>query len=99
MVTIANRIDLGITRIEKQISEKMLAPEKLAHMHNTFNVSTDEYVIFQELKSAVTGVILTLEESHTIYGYLGNTAESFNRQPIAVKVAITKTMKEIMERF
>ena len=98
MVTVANRIDLGITRIEKQISEKMLAPEKLAHMHNTFNVSTDEYVIFQELKSAVR-VILTLEESHTIYGYLGNTAESFNRQPIAVKVAITKTMKEIMERF
>ena len=57
----------------------------------------DEYVKFQELKSA--GMLegkMTLEEAQTVYMYLGNVPDTFNKQPFAVKAVLMQVYKELL---
>lgn len=98
-----NRVTTNIAKTEAQIAERVTAglvtQAKLDTLHKTLNMELGEYVQFQEAKSiASTDGELTLDEAMTIYGYLGNTVEHFNAQPLAVKVVLTKIWQELLER-
>ena len=93
-----NRIHLAISRMEEKIRSKNLPQDKLLEIAKSLDMQMDEYMSFQNLKSVAsqTGK-LTLEEAQTIYSYLGNTLEQFNRQPLAVKAVLTQIFKELLD--
>lgn len=94
-----NRILVGIDRAKASIAEKGHSPEKLAEYGKKLDMPLDEYVAFQNLKStAVLSGKLTLEESMTVYGFLGNTPEHFNQQPVEVKWVLTEVFAKLLAR-
>lgn len=93
-----NRILLGIERAKAAIVKKGLSPEKQAELHKVTDMELDEYCRFQTLKSAAVGSQLTLDEAQTIYGFLGNTPEHFNQQPLAVKWVLTEVYASLLKR-
>jgi len=93
-----NRILNGIAKANAAIAAKALSPEKLATMAKSMDMAHDEYCRFQTLKSAAVGTKLTLDEAQTVYGFLGNTPEHFNEQPIAVKWVLTEVFASLLKR-
>lgn len=93
-----NRILAGIERAKAAIAAKNLSPEKIADMSLKMNMELDEYCRFQTLKSAAMGTKLTFDEAQTIYGFLGNTVETFNEQPLAVKWVLTEVFASLLKR-
>jgi len=92
-----NRMLLSVARAEAKIASRQLSPEAQANLSSTFDLTLDDYCRFQELKTlACASGQLTLEEALTTYGYLGNTVEHFNQQPLAVKVACTELLAELL---
>ena len=90
-----NRVQAGIAKIAAKCAT--LPVEKLNALK--LDMEFDEYVKFQELKSlgSIDGT-LSLEEAMTVYGYLGNTVEHFNAQPVPVKVVLTQLFAELIDR-
>jgi hypothetical protein len=94
-----NRIIAGIDRATAAIAAKKLSPEKTAEVSKKMDMALDEYCRFQTLKSlASTNGKLTLDEAQTVYGYLGNTPEHFNGQPLAVKWVLTEVFASLLKR-
>jgi methyl coenzyme M reductase gamma subunit len=91
-----NRILAGVTNARQMIESKGLDLAKLVTLAQTLDMEFTEYARFQELKSSMMGDVLTLEEANTIYGYLGNTVEHFNRQPLEVKIVMTQIFKDLL---
>lgn len=97
-----NRIEASIKAMEIRLAllEKEGHGPSVEEMERTLNI-TDfrEYESLQTLKSiaSVEG-ILTLEEAESVYNYLGNTMEHFNKQSIAVKLILTKLHQELMAK-
>jgi len=93
-----NRILAGIERAKAAIASKNLPAEKLAEVSSNMDMELDEYCRFQELKSiAVCNGKLTLDEAQTVYNFLGNTPEHFNKQPLAVKVVLTQVFASLLK--
>ncbi len=91
-----NRIEHGIELAQKRIEEK-LNRQGVEELSRTLNMEPLEYVRFQEFKSlAASEGTLSPEEAQTVYGYLGNTPEQFNRQPLAVKVVLTRLFATLL---
>lgn len=94
-----NRVEAAIQRMEKHVTSGNHTPEKLEQTSKSLDMQLDEYVRFQELKSlAFAEGKLTEDEAMTIYGYLGNSLETFNRQPVAVKAVLTKIFSELLSK-
>ena len=93
-----NRITLAIERAKALIAKKGLSAEKLAELHKSMDMELDEYCRFQTLKSNAVGSQLTLDEAQTIYGFLGNTLEHFNRQPLEIKWVLTEVFATLLKR-
>jgi len=94
-----NRILLAIQRANNAIANKNLSPERLADLSKKLDMALDEYCRFQTLKSlASQDGRLTLDEAQTIYGFLGNTVEHFNQQPVAVKWVLTEAFASLLKR-
>jgi hypothetical protein len=93
-----NRILNGIERATAQIAKKGLSPEKTAEVSKNMDMAFDEYCRFQTLKSAAVGGKLTLDEANTIYGFLGNTPEHFNQQPLPVKWVLTEVFVALLNQ-
>jgi hypothetical protein len=96
-----SRVNATIEKTAKQIDERMasgaVTMEQITKLHKSLDMALDEYVAFQELKSlASVSNKLTLDEAQTVYGYLGNSPEHFNTQPIYVKVVLTKIYSELL---
>jgi hypothetical protein len=92
-----NRVLSSIQRIQARIVELGLDEATLVEKGKGLDMGLEEYVTFQVAKSLAfaTGV-LTFEEAQTIYGFLGESVETFNRQSYVVKVALTKLFAELM---
>lgn len=96
-----NRIVAAVERMEKQIAKRiadgLTTAEKVAGTRAAMDMDFEEYVRFQEIKSLAfaTGII-TLDEAQTIYSYLGESLETFNNQPVAVKVVLTQFFQELL---
>lgn len=85
---IANRLEIGLT-----------TQKKLDDLHKSLDMECDEYCKFQELKTlAMAEGLLTLDEATTIYDFLGNTPETFNRQSLPVKVVLTQLLQMLLQR-
>ena len=83
---IKDRIDTGIT-----------TPDRIEEARKGFDMSLDEWTRFQDLKSeAQQAGLITLEEANSIYRYLGSLPDSFNDQPVAVKVVLTSFFNELL---
>ena len=95
-----NRIIQAIEKTKKQIETRLanglVTPEKVDSLSKSLNMDFEEYFRFQELKSAHAGSRLTLDEAQTVYGFLGNTVEHFNQQPVEVKSVLTKIFSELL---
>ena len=62
------------------------------------DMDVEEFCKFQDLKSlAVASGKLTLEEGQTVYGYLGNTPDVFNKQHVEVKAVLTGLFSELLQ--
>jgi hypothetical protein len=97
-----NRILLAVenqkANIAKRLADGKVTEAQVESIHKAMDMDFIEFARFQELKSALMGVALTTDEAQTIYGYLGNTPEHFNAQPIEVKVVLTQIFKELLQR-
>jgi len=91
-----NKIILAIEKADKAIAAKNLPQTQLAELSKSLDMALDEYCCFQTLKSNAVGGQLTLDEANTIYGYLGNIPEHFNRQPLAVKWTLTEVFRVLL---
>ena len=96
-----NRIAAMIRQQEEAIAQRLAtsqtSQEQFDSLHLALNMELGEYCRFQELKSlACVSGLLTVEEGQLIYQYLGGTVETFNGQPLAVKVILTKVFEELL---
>ena len=93
-----NKVTNAIERMKLKIKEKNLSSEMMDKLNKQLDMELEEYVKFQELKNiAMMDNMLTLDETNTIYKYLGNTLEHFNNQPLEVKVVLTQILKELLD--
>ena len=92
-----NRVTRGIARAMAVIATKNLSEAKLAELSKGLDMTFEEYCKFQTEKS-VAGLDgrLTLDEAQTVYGYLGETLEHFNGQPLAVKWVLNELLAKIL---
>jgi hypothetical protein len=98
-----NRIAGAIGRYEGLIAKKLESKEvtsgKLVELSTKLDMEFVEYCKFQELKSlACIDGALSLDEANTVYSFLGNTPEQFNRQPLAVKAVLTQVFEELLRK-
>lgn len=97
-----NRIESGVARCKARLDERLeagiIAQSDVDTLHKQLDMEIGEYVRFQELKSlaSVEGT-LTLDEAQTVYGFLGNTPDHFNRQPVEVKVVLTEVFAKLLK--
>ncbi len=99
MNRIANAIEQKGNEIQAKIDAGTLAQEKVDGTHAALDMELDEYCSFQNLKSiASMDGGLTVTEAQTVYGYLGETPEHFNKQSIGVKVVLTMLHNELLGR-
>lgn len=90
-----NRIEQAIADTEKRLAD--LPQEKLDSLHKTCEMSLEEYILFQEIKSLAAGSKMSMEEALTIYGHLGESLADYETAPLAAKIVLTMAFKELME--
>lgn len=90
-----NRIANAIEKMTKQLSN--LDKDTLQRLHKDFIMSSSEHSQFQELKSLkfIEGTI-NQDEANTMFVLLGGGPSAFNKQPLAVKIALTKVFAEMI---
>ena len=93
-----NRITAAIDRQKTTIANRGLTAAETAELSKKLDLDFGDYCYFQELKSVMTGGVLSIAEAMSVYGYLGNTPEHFNKQPLEVKCILTKVFQELLER-
>ena len=96
-----NRITDAVARMSAQIAERLrtgaTTPDAVTRCGESLDMAIDEYCAFQDLKSyAHMAGGLSLEEAQTLYGYLGETPETFNRQPVHVKAVLTQVFQDLL---
>ena len=97
-----NRVTLAIAKTGQTIADRIASgattAEKVVELHKTLDMDLDEYCLLQERKSlAAANGRLSQDEAVSVYGYLGNTVDHFNSQPIEVKVILTKLFQELLQ--
>lgn len=98
-----NRVTAAIQRTKARLEQRLASgettPEQAKDLHKRLDMDAGEYCRFQELKSlAMLEGRLSLDEAQTIYGFLGETTEHFNEQPVEVKSVLTMIFGELLER-
>lgn len=98
-----NRVTAMIERQAKRCADRLaqgiITQEQVDKLHRELDMSLSEYCKFQELKSlAVASGRISLEEAQTIYSFLGNTVEHFNKQNVSVKATLTQIFSELLDR-
>jgi len=93
-----NRVEAAIAKAKIAIENSGADQAKLDKNHKALDMPFDEYCRFQTMKSAAMGTMLNTDEAQSIYNYLGNTPEQFNRQPLEVMIVLSKIFAELLER-
>lgn len=99
----ANRITAAFGRMMEQIVQRVAAgvttQEAVAESSEAMDISFDEYLMFQELKSlACIHGKLTTDEGMTVYAALGNAGpDKFNCQPVHVKAVLTSLFADLLK--
>lgn len=95
---ILNQVHQSEETIRRKLESGELTHERVNKLSKELDMNFEEWTRFQELKSNASGSILSPDEAQTIYAYLGNTLETFNNQPVAVKATCTQVFKELLDR-
>ena len=96
--TSSNRIATAIEKTEKALQSA--TSSLLAELAAKLMIEHYEYVVFQETKSlAFAMCLINLEEAQTLYEYLGNTVQQFNKQSVGAKLIVVKTMAELRKQI
>lgn len=99
MNRIATAIDDQNKNIKDRLANGLTTRKALNELYENLDMELDEYCRFQDLKSlAVADETLSLDEGQTIYQYLGNTPEVFNKQVLAVKTVLTEVFRSLMQK-
>ena len=86
-------------RHTKAVLNALLTNRTVDEVCKTLDMEFDEYARFQTLKSlAVADGSLTTEEGMTIYAALGEQPNTFNKQPVHIKVVLTNFFKELLDK-
>lgn len=93
----ANRVELAVKAVTVTLRERAFDPATLAKLEATLCMTFGDHSRFQTLKSVaqLKGEI-TLEEAQSLYILLGNQVSVFNNRSLAVKVAVTKALAELL---
>lgn len=87
----SNRIATAIEKMEKTLQSA--TSSLLAELAATLMIDHREYCEWQETKSlAYTMCLINLEEAQTLWEYLGNTEQQFNKQSLGARLVIAKMM-------
>jgi hypothetical protein len=85
-------------QIDGRISGGLTTKAATKKLHRELDMKMDEYAMFQELKTLAVSVgLITTEEGMTVYQFLGNTPSVFNKQPVEVKVVLTRFFSQLLE--
>ncbi len=96
---IINAVAAMTEQIDGRIAAGLVTAEKVAAHSKSLDLDFAEFATFQEVKSlAAASGVLTPDEANTVYGYLGNTPDHFNRQEVAVKYVLSGVFRELLER-
>ena len=98
-----NRIQAAFGRMEKQIKDRidegLTTQADVDEVCKALDMEFYEYARFQTLKSlAVADGSVTTEEGMTIYAALGEQPNTFNKQPVHIKVVLTNFFKELLDK-
>jgi hypothetical protein len=96
-----NRITRGIEAARTRIAERIKSGEttkaKVKALGKSLDMETNEYVLFQQLKSiASQDGRLTLDEAQCIYRLIGEGVGTYNRLPVAEKVVLTQVFQSLL---
>ncbi len=98
MNRIINAVSTTKQMLNKRVADGLVTVEQVEETRQKMDLSFEEYCLFQEKKSlAVANRILTLDEGMTVYAYMGETPETFNKQPIEVKVTLMQLFRQLLE--
>lgn len=93
-----NRILAAIETAKKLIQAKNFSPERISEMSKKMDMQLDEYVLLQQQKNvAMLNGKFSLEETQTIYGFLGETLEHINAQPLEVKWVMAELLVRLLD--
>lgn len=85
-----------IERARREIENA--APEQRERLGRELDMDILEHSRFQELKSlAYAEGKMSLDDAQAIYGLLGESPETFNRQPLEAKVVLTLVFKKLLD--
>ena len=92
-----NRITAAIARAQDKVDAAIKAGKDLSKAEEAATLTFDEHFRFQNLKtdSWLQGK-LTQDEAQTLYGFLGNSPQYANDQPLAVRIILTQTFMELL---
>ena len=88
---IANAVAL----LERETESK--TTEELANLSSTLDLTLEEFIRFQELKSVAAGGVLESSDAMYIYRQLGGTPDVFNKRSFAVKYVLTRIFQKLLE--
>ena len=96
-----NRISAAFAKQERTIAERLRSglTDQIAidRTNRALDMDTQEYCTFQDLKSgAHLDGTLSIAEAQTVYACLGETPETFNRQPVHVKAVLTQVFQDLL---
>ena len=98
----ANRITAAIDKLKKVIPQRIAdgqtTQEAIDALHGSLDMGLEEYAKLQELKSLASSTgLLSVAEAITVYGFLGESVGTFNRQPVEVKSVLTQLFQELLK--
>jgi hypothetical protein len=92
-----NRIAAAIAAYQAKIDGGTIPQDKLDKLNTDLNMEFDEHFAGQNAQAeAHAGGKLTLEEAQTVYQALGQSADHFNKQPLATKIVVTQLVQELL---
>lgn len=91
-----NRITAAIAKMHPRV--EAVTDQQRASLDETARFDFEEFARIQEIKSAMCGDVLTLEEAQTIYGIMGETPDHFAGQPLAERLVIVQVAEELLRK-
>ena len=95
--TIQDCISLCGEKLQALIDSGQKTESELAELGKTLDMSFEEFVKFQELKSVAVGQQLTLEDAQFIFQSLGNSPDTFNSSNLETKIVFTQVFQKLLE--
>lgn len=86
-----NRIETAIEQCRNEFLKKELTSAELEQASKLLDIDIETHACFQDAKSlAVAEGMLSVLEANTIFGYLGHIPSRYNKQPLHVKITLTR---------